>query len=127
MPMKKPSETPQKEEMKTLSQCMESLHKYGFNSDFHVEDKQLKTSGSDKHYNPDDVSIVNFYRFEGESDPADSSILYAIEANDGMKGMLADAFGTYANAAVSDFIRQVEDHARKHQPSAEKSEGHQHT
>jgi len=121
--MKKLSETPGKEEMKTLSQCMESLHKYGFESDFRVEDDRLRSEDGDKSYEPNEVSIVNFYRFEGESDPADSSILYAIEASDGVKGTLSDAYGTYSSTSVSDFIRKVEDNARKHQPSnAENSE-----
>jgi hypothetical protein len=121
--MKKPSETPGKEEMKTLSQCMESLHKYGFKSDFRIEDNHLISQEGDKSYEPDEVSIVNFYRFEGESDPADSSILYAIETNDGMQGTLSDAFGTYSTTSVTDFILKVEDNAKKHQPSnAEKGE-----
>jgi hypothetical protein len=43
------------------------------------------------------------------SDPEDSSILYLIEASDGKKGTLIDAYGTYADAKLSDFIREVED------------------
>src|SRR5580698_9563688 len=99
----------EQEEMKTLSQCIETLHKHGFKVDFRVNQKQLQSIDGEKKYNPDEVRIVNFYRFEGESDPADSAILYAIEANDGVKGNLSDAFGTYANGGVTEFIKDVEE------------------
>ena len=41
---------------------------------------------------------MDFYRFEGESNPDDMSILYAIEANDGISGTISSAYGTYADA-----------------------------
>ena len=38
------------------------------------------------------------YRFEGDSSPDDNSVLYAIESKGGIKGVLVDAYGTYAEA-----------------------------
>ena len=58
---------------------------------------------------PDEVTIVDFYRFEGESNPDDMSVLYAIEATDGVKGTISNAYGTYADANTDDFLKQVED------------------
>jgi len=56
---------------------------------------------------------VNFYRFEGSSDPADNSILFAIETSDGKHGTLVDAFGPYADTKVTSFIQQVEEINKK--------------
>jgi hypothetical protein len=57
--------------------------------------------------------VVNYFRFEGPSNPDDMSILYAIEANDGVKGTLVDAYGTYASPEVNQFILEVERIAKK--------------
>jgi hypothetical protein len=53
------------------------------------------------------VKIVNFYRFEGVSDPGDMTVLYVIETNDGVKGTLADGYGPYASEDASKFITKV--------------------
>jgi hypothetical protein len=103
----------EQEEMKTLSQCIKALQRLGFSVDFRVEQKKLQSAEGEKKYDPDEVSIVNFYRFEGESDPADSAVLYAIETNDGVKGSLSDAFGVYANSGVTEFMSNVEEISKK--------------
>jgi len=73
-------------------------------------DGRLTTIGNDsnKSYAPDEVTIVDFYRFEGESNPDDMSILYAIEANDGVRGTISSAYGTYGDADANEFMLQVE-------------------
>ena len=37
------------------------------------------------------------HRFEGNTDPEDESVLYAIRTPDGLHGTLVGAFGTYAD------------------------------
>ena len=58
-----------------------------------------------------------FFRFEGDSDPADNSILYVVETNDGTKGTLIDAYGPYADPKVSKFMQQVDDIQKKTEKS----------
>ncbi|HLG03322.1 MAG TPA: hypothetical protein VI731_06980 [Bacteroidia bacterium] len=100
--------------MKTLAECVDMLHEANFNEDFIIrEDKKLFAPTANKNFNPEEVQIVNFYRFEGISDPADNSILYAIESADGTKGMLTDAYGPYADDKVTEFIKQVEEIHKK--------------
>ena len=67
------------------------------------------TCNNNKFYNPEDLTIIKTYRFEGESDPGDSSILYLIEANDGLVGYSLDAYGAYSehDEEYDDFIRKV--------------------
>jgi hypothetical protein len=55
------------------------------------------------------MKIVEHFRFEGDSDPADMTVVYALEANDGVKGTVIDAFGTYSNPKLSEFLRKVEE------------------
>ena len=98
--------------MNTLAACINKLVADGYTGNFSVDEKGLVTEG-DKHYKPDQVHIKNFFRFEGASDPADSSILYAIELSDGTKGTLTDAYGSYDDALIGKFIKQVEDMEKK--------------
>jgi hypothetical protein len=101
------------EDMKTLASCLNKLVLDGFEEDFKVTDKGLLGLHNEKHYQAADVEVVNFYRFEGASDPADNSILYAIQTSDGVKGTLIDAYGPYAEPAVSAFMKQVESMHKK--------------
>jgi hypothetical protein len=50
---------------------------------------------------------VEHHRFEGVSDPDDLSVVYAREANDGTRGALTDAYGTYVNPHLSAFLKKV--------------------
>ena len=100
-----------KEEERSLVSVENRLKKEGFTQDFNVVDGRLQTIGHDsnKTYAADEVTIVDFYRFEGESNPDDMSILYAIDAHDGVKGTISTAYGTYADTDTDDFLKQVED------------------
>jgi hypothetical protein len=100
-----------KEEERSLVKVEQQLNKDGFTADFRVAEGRLFPFGDDhsKGYAPNEVTIVDFYRFEGESNPDDMSILYAIQTADGVKGTIATAFGTYADSDVDEFLRTVED------------------
>jgi len=100
-----------KEEERSLVSVENRLTKEGFTYDFQVTDGRLHTLDPNltKSYAPEDVTIVDFYRFEGESNPDDMSILYAIEASDGVKGTISAAYGTYADGDTDDFLKKVED------------------
>ncbi len=69
------------------------------------------TAGKNKFYQPEDLKIIKTYRFEGDSDPSDSSIIYLIEANDGLIGYTMDAYGVYSTQedeeVYNNFVRQI--------------------
>jgi hypothetical protein len=100
-----------KEEERSLVNVENKLSADGFTQDFNVVDGRLHTIGSnsDKTYAPEEVTIVDFYRFEGESNPDDMSILYAIETKDGVRGTISSAYGTYADSDALEFLTKVED------------------
>lgn len=100
-------------EMPTLAQCVNKALKDGYTDSYKVVAKGLTTDTEDRYYNPQDVKIANFYRFEGYSDPMDNCILYLVETSDGRKGQLIDAYGAYADSKVSAFVHDVEDIQKK--------------
>jgi len=101
------------EKMTTLTSATNNAAKKGYSLNFQIHDNGMLWDGDKLFYHPDEVNISNFYRFEGESDPADSSILYLLTANDGNKGMLVDAYGVYNDALLSDFVKQVSNIEKK--------------
>jgi hypothetical protein len=102
------------EEMKTLASCLNKITKDGYTENFKVVENGLQSLETEKLYKPDQIHIVNFFRFEGASDPSDSAILYVIETDDGKKGSLTDAYGMYADPNIDKFIKEVEDISKKH-------------
>lgn len=107
--------------MKTLASCTNKLSGEGYSVQFKALKEGLQSLDTEKMYAPDEVRIANFYRFEGESDPSDSAILYAIETSTGEKGTLIDSYGAFFDAKVSEFIKEVEN-IRKTAPGADKDE-----
>ena len=94
--------------MNNEENLMSNLEKHGYTEQFRVQHKLLESVSTGKKYKCDDVKAVNFYRFEGISDPDDMSILYAIETCDGAKGTLTDAYGRYSDEETGEFMKQVE-------------------
>jgi hypothetical protein len=96
-------------EMTTLSQVMDKLRLKKQDNEFRMTSKGFGP-GTGKFYEPNELKIIKTYRFEGESDPSDSCILYVLEANDGRIGYSLDAYGVYSNHdddKYDDFIRRV--------------------
>jgi len=94
--------------MNTMVEVMNKSVRMGYVDNFKVTKRGLYSLAKSRYYRPEQVKVVNFYRFEGQSDPADNSILYLIETTDGQKGTLTDSYGAYADASVNAFIQEVE-------------------
>jgi hypothetical protein len=107
-------------DLKSLQACLSRMIEKGYTDDFKATEEGLKSLRTDKVYTPEEVSVPNFFRFEGASDPDDMSILYVIETNDGMKGTLVDAYGPYASPEVNEFILAVENINKKVTKSEER-------
>ena len=90
-----------------LVEAIDDLKKRGFTSNFEFLDQAFRDVDSGKTFKADDLTIVEHYRFEGVSDPDDTSVVYAIESDAGPKGIVADAFGVYANPALARFLEKV--------------------
>ena len=96
-----------------LSNCK----KQGMDHEF-LMTKNGFTPGNGKYYSPEDLMIIKTYRFEGESDPADSSIIYIIQTNDGLTGYSMDAYGVYStvdDTNYDEFIKKIPVEEREEQ------------
>ena len=90
----------------TLSEAMASLKKEGYDHDFNQKGTHLECPQNEKNYDANKFTITHTYRFEGMTNPSDNSVLYAIEAEDGTKGQLVDAYGVYADSLTPEMIEK---------------------
>jgi len=88
--------------------ALDAMRMQGFTASFVVKDGALRLADGSRTFQPREVTVREYRRFEGTSDPDDMSIVYAIETSDGLKGTLADAYGVYASPGVTAFMEQVE-------------------
>ena len=95
--------------MKSLATCLNRMIQEGYTEDFQVNEMGLHGTNNQSTYLPQQIKVVNFFRFEGMSDPDDNAVLYVIETEDGIKGTLIDAYGIYHDARIGRFMKQVTD------------------
>ncbi len=95
--------------LQSLSSCLAKVSNDGYTHDMKMENGIIQSLQSGKSFYPNEVKVVNFFRFEGLSDPDDSAILYILEMKDGTKGTLVDAYGIYSSAEIDQFMKTVED------------------
>jgi hypothetical protein len=89
----------------TLSEAINDLQLRGYTYDFNLEPECLKCASLELEIHPEDFKVDETYRFEGMSSAGDNSILYAITSKDGIKGLLVDAYGVYAEN-ISEAMRK---------------------
>ena len=95
---------------RTLTEAMEDFRNRGYKIEFTADKDGLKLVESGKIYQPEEITIVEHHRFEGESDPSDMAVIYAMESDDGEKGYYIDAFGMYSDPLAADLLKRVKVH-----------------
>ena len=84
------------------------LRKRNYTHNFEVSaNHKLVSDDIEGEFSPGEVKIEYTYRFEGDSNPEDMSIVYALKTGNGLKGILIDAYGVYSNELVDEFITQI--------------------
>ena len=99
--------------MNTLTERINKATKDGYTDTLKITKQGLYSESKHRAYAPDQVKVVDFFRFEGQSDPADNAIMYVIETSDGLKGILIDAYGAYADEHINKFMTDVEEINKK--------------
>lgn len=93
--------------MKTVLELTESLREEGYIEDFSIKDDCIINTSDNRAYSPEDLIIEKTERYEGDSNPSDNAILYAITAKDGTKGVLTDSYGTYSDPKLAKIIGDI--------------------
>ncbi|CAM1356954.1 phosphoribosylpyrophosphate synthetase [Tenacibaculum ascidiaceicola] len=91
----------------TLSEALKDLQKRGFTLDFNLKENEIESKNTKEIFSPDTFEVVEVYRFEGMSSAGDNSVVYAIQTKTGVKGVLVDAYGVYANSLSPEMIQKL--------------------
>ena len=82
----------------TLSQAMTALKERGYVNDFNLHPEWIECPPLNRRFGPQHFHVDEVHRFEGMTNPDDSSVLFAISSSDGVKGLLVDAYGPYSDS-----------------------------
>jgi len=95
----------------TLVDATNDMMKRGYTANLSLEGDTIDDKEHDIHMGADDIEIDEFYRFEGASNPSDMSIVYGISsAKYKLKGILVNAYGTYADDSESAIHAKLHHH-----------------
>jgi hypothetical protein len=91
----------------SLSDAINGLKRKGYTEDFNLQAHCLECTTLNLQLHPENFTVDEFHRFEGMSNPDDNSIVFAISSKDGIKGVLVDAYGMYAENLTESMIKKL--------------------
>jgi hypothetical protein len=92
----------------TVTEAINALRAKGFNLDFNLQANCLVCNNN--NYNVDEFDIVDVYRYEGNSDPADEAAVYAIQSSKGEKGILVTGYGLTTDEMSTELLNKLSTH-----------------
>ncbi len=92
----------------TLTEATNKLKDRGYTRSFEVNEKGNLQDEKGNRFFATQVQLEEFHRFEGMSDPGDTSIVYALKTDSGVKGIIIDAYGADASKRTADFLNKIE-------------------
>ena len=92
----------------TVTQAVNELAKRGYTINFNLSASRLVGQEHDIHLDPHEFNIDEVHRFEGDTDPGDEMVVYAISSDaKGAKGILVNAFGIYSDQISDDLMAKL--------------------
>ncbi|HLG33859.1 MAG TPA: hypothetical protein VI757_03180 [Bacteroidia bacterium] len=91
---------------RTVSEAVNELQKRGYSIDFNAEENISALEHG--KYTPEDFEITEVYRYEGDSDPADEAVVYALESKAGVKGIMVNGYGISSSTRVGKALSRIQ-------------------
>ena len=95
----------------TVSESINNIAKRGYTTDFKIltDIDCLFCNKTAKQLSADEFEIDETYRFEGNTDPGDEMIVFAISSKaHNIKGIVVNAYGMYADSSTSKIVELLE-------------------
>ena len=94
----------------TLVEALNDLRARGYTYNFNLRSDCIHCAENDVVLDPRQFDIREVHRFEGMSNPDDSAVVYAIESVGGLKGVLVNAYGVYADPLSDALVAKLAIH-----------------
>lgn len=91
----------------TLSEAIFSLKNQGYTNDFNLHPEWIECPPLKVRLTPEEFHVDQVHRFEGMTSPDDSTILFAVSSSSGLKGLLVDAYGPYAESLTPTMVQKL--------------------
>lgn len=92
----------------TVTAALNGLKAKGYTLDFNIAFDNIKCKEHNICLNPNEFEITETHRFEGNTNPSDEEVVYAVESKDGkMKGTITSAFGMYADNVNDAMLKKL--------------------
>lgn len=96
--------------MTTLSEIIEKLRTEGYTEDFNLTENCIACAGNEVKLHPEHFVVDRHFRFEGDTNPDDEAIVYAISSVDGKtKGVLINSYGVYSDPLSDEMVKALKD------------------
>lgn len=93
----------------SLPDALSDLKEKGYEADFETTSFCLYCGDLDIRLNPGAYNVDETYLVEGDSNPDDDTIVYAISSCTGVKGTIVDAYETYSEYLNFEMARELRD------------------
>jgi meiotically up-regulated gene 157 (Mug157) protein len=91
----------------TLTEAVNGLKQRGYTIDFNVEHDRIVCHKTPVALQPHEFEITEVYRFEGDTDPADEAVVFAIEGKKGENGILVSGYGASDDAVTDEMLQKL--------------------
>ncbi|GAB3507843.1 phosphoribosylpyrophosphate synthetase [Emticicia fontis] len=92
----------------TSAEAINALVSKGYNHNFNLKDEVLYCHTNETSLQPDEFQIDEVYRFEGDTNPDDEVVVYAISSPSAdIKGILVNAYGVYAESISAELVEKL--------------------
>jgi hypothetical protein len=95
------------ESYETVVEAINGLKEKGYTNDFNLHPDWIECEPMKLKMSPEEFHVDEVHRFEGMTNPDDSTVLYAISSSRGLKGVLMDAYGVYATSVSPEMIKKL--------------------
>ena len=95
----------------TVVAALTGLKSRGYTLDFNIAFDTINCDEKGICLNPNEFEITEIYRFEGDTNPDDEDVVYAVQSKDGaIKGSITSAFGIYADTVGTAMLQKLSMH-----------------
>jgi hypothetical protein len=90
--------------------ALDDLRKRGYDADFDLQSNCLYCSNLDLRLYEEEFHIDEVYHFEGDANPGDSAVIYALTSPTGVKGTIVDGHGASAKNTSFEMAKKLQNH-----------------
>lgn len=96
------------ENYSNLIDAINGLRKEGYEEDFNLKQNCIECRGGQYKVFHDEFHIDKFFRFDGDTNPSEESIIYAISSEKyNLKGILINGYGITSEPLTNEMLEKL--------------------